>query len=69
MEHAQRASGKYTLYKQGESVLILILMEHAQRDKIRTINVNQLKGLNPYFNGTCSKSAKGVLLSDDEVKS
>ena len=55
MEHAQRASGKYTLYKQGESVLILILMEHAQRDKIRTINVNQLKGLNPYFNGTCSK--------------
>ena len=43
--------------KYSISVLILILMEHAQRDygnfTVGTVN----EGLNPYFNGTCSKSA------------
>ena len=34
-------------------VLILILMEHAQRDK--DIIGLGLQSLNPYFNGTCSK--------------
>ena len=39
-------------------VLILILMEHAQRALI-TCNIAQLKtSLNPYFNGTCSKRAQ-----------
>ena len=38
------------------SVLILILMEHAQRDRkgMRTPEFEKY-GLNPYFNGTCSK--------------
>ncbi len=48
------------------SVLILILMEHAQRDFTCMDEYNKLNGLNPYFNGTCSKR-KGLLLSDDEV--
>ena len=37
-------------------VLILILMEHAQRaGREIAQEVDNLKGLNPYFNGTCSK--------------
>ena len=35
-------------------VLILILMEHAQRDCMA--NIFSSLSLNPYFNGTCSKS-------------
>ena len=39
-------------------VLILILMEHAQRDtKIPWCTTLRLRSLNPYFNGTCSKRA------------
>ena len=39
-------------------VLILILMEHAQRDFTRTSDGGFISVcLNPYFNGTCSKSA------------
>ena len=38
-------------------VLILILMEHAQRDAYKQyINASDCDSLNPYFNGTCSKS-------------
>ena len=39
-----------------KSVLILILMEHAQREhmKEQTTFITTM-GLNPYFNGTCSK--------------
>ena len=36
-------------------VLILILMEHAQRDDADDTQF-MTPGLNPYFNGTCSKS-------------
>ena len=37
-------------------VLILILMEHAQRDLPSfSLLRSQVSGLNPYFNGTCSK--------------
>ena len=36
-------------------VLILILMEHAQRALAAVINKKTKRGLNPYFNGTCSK--------------
>ena len=37
-------------------VLILILMEHAQRaGAFLTENPTEATGLNPYFNGTCSK--------------
>ena len=36
-------------------VLILILMEHAQRAFHKLLAANNLR-LNPYFNGTCSKS-------------
>ena len=38
------------------SVLILILMEHAQRGYKLTPGVKTWERLNPYFNGTCSKS-------------
>ena len=40
-------------------VLILILMEHAQR--VVTVPIQCALdgvGLNPYFNGTCSKSSR-----------
>ena len=37
-------------------VLILILMEHAQRGLDFACMDEYNKGLNPYFNGTCSKS-------------
>ena len=45
-------------------VLILILMEHAQRDT-RSIRYcrNTRNSLNPYFNGTCSKSSSNALYS------
>ena len=37
-------------------VLILILMEHAQRESsIKVQFTTLLSSLNPYFNGTCSK--------------
>ena len=37
-------------------VLILILMEHAQRGFDMVENEGLIRdGLNPYFNGTCSK--------------
>ena len=39
-----------------EEVLILILMEHAQRVFADVENKKGLRSLNPYFNGTCSKS-------------
>ena len=38
------------------SVLILILMEHAQREVGRDDRDYLWSCLNPYFNGTCSKS-------------
>ena len=37
-------------------VLILILMEHAQRVTTNKTAMHVSNGLNPYFNGTCSKS-------------
>ena len=40
-------------------VLILILMEHAQRGGDRMVIALLAKCLNPYFNGTCSKSRYG----------
>ena len=39
-----------------EKVLILILMEHAQRVLKILSNIVLYTSLNPYFNGTCSKS-------------
>ena len=41
-------------------VLILILMEHAQRVTIAEAYDKLEFGLNPYFNGTCSKSVCGL---------
>ena len=41
---------------QVSSVLILILMEHAQRDSMLSYLYGNKECLNPYFNGTCSKS-------------
>ena len=38
-------------------VLILILMEHAQRVEFEWSDNVWMQSLNPYFNGTCSKSA------------
>ena len=55
MEHAQREF--FNKYPEGFhfKVLILILMEHAQRVAAR-LEKDVANGLNPYFNGTCSKS-------------
>ena len=40
-----------------QTVLILILMEHAQRGHVTLIDEEEASiSLNPYFNGTCSKS-------------
>ena len=48
------------------TVLILILMEHAQRVTFVWFVFVVLDGLNPYFNGTCSKRAiKGFRLNHD----
>ena len=43
-------------------VLILILMEHAQRVCALSRTLAQLTSLNPYFNGTCSKSVYNGML-------
>ena len=57
MEHAQRDGGKVVSLGAFQNVLILILMEHAQRvSKHYETNINN-ECLNPYFNGTCSKRA------------
>ena len=43
----------------SQAVLILILMEHAQREEIYLMECFTIcNSLNPYFNGTCSKSAR-----------
>ena len=58
MEHAQRGASapKDT---SANVVLILILMEHAQRDDASSnAFAKRYVRLNPYFNGTCSKSVK-----------
>ena len=55
MEHAQR-DNEYICSYNVVRVLILILMEHAQRDGVpQTFSNKQFVSLNPYFNGTCSK--------------
>ena len=55
MEHAQRELFSILGSRHGR-VLILILMEHAQRDSWSARNAESAC-LNPYFNGTCSKRA------------
>ena len=58
MEHAQRDLD-WNEWFEFYSVLILILMEHAQRDFWQgEDNAFEKSGLNPYFNGTCSKRDK-----------
>ena len=54
MEHAQRVD---MVENEGviHYVLILILMEHAQRAHFDMVENEGLICLNPYFNGTCSK--------------
>ena len=66
MEHAQRDTEKNVSSAKEFVVLILILMEHAQRDIGSKEEQNSLKGLNPYFNGTCSKS--GIKKISDRKK-
>ena len=55
MEHAQREKTNLWRTANVTTVLILILMEHAQRERKRTEKRNSHACLNPYFNGTCSK--------------
>ena len=55
----------YTKFKQYD-VLILILMEHAQRAASLFVITVLCICLNPYFNGTCSKSS--VILNFDGMK-
>ena len=48
---------KTMFYLRVSTVLILILMEHAQREcSIFVTKGDYTISLNPYFNGTCSKS-------------
>ena len=54
MEHAQRIRQEF-VYDRRYYVLILILMEHAQRVVLKLVFRSALISLNPYFNGTCSK--------------
>ena len=39
-----------------QKVLILVLMEHAQRVRLLSVRLPSPVCLNPCFNGTCSKS-------------
>ena len=55
MEHAQRGYDNINRYICSSVVLILILMEHAQRVK-KQKHLQKIFRLNPYFNGTCSNS-------------
>ena len=55
MEHAQRATSVRGVLQTPQPVLILILMEHAQRENKNLTFGEATKRLNPYFNGTCSK--------------
>ena len=56
MEHAQRVAMHIYFIKDVVLVLILILMEHAQRYKKNLGSKEEQNScLNPYFNGTCSK--------------
>ena len=49
-------------------VLILILMEHAQRGLSSLSTKKSRTSLNPYFNGTCSKSGTlPVIVGRDAV--
>ena len=57
MEHAQRVYHRIQRFC-GVRVLILILMEHAQRGASGPCKRALVLGLNPYFNGTCSKSSR-----------
>ena len=60
MEHAQRETVKVFENEEFANVLILILMEHAQRaikKQKHLLKIFQIC-LNPYFNGTCSKSER-----------
>ena len=52
-------------------ILILILMEHAQRDnKNMELSNNQvIQCLNPYFNGTCSKSGGYCVVNNNPYQS
>ena len=56
---------------QLSNVLILILMEHAQRDnKNMELSNNQvIQCLNPYFNGTCSKSGGYCVVNNNPYQS
>ena len=66
MEHAQRVS-KAEVSREDDKVLILILMEHAQRVSGYNLLSKILNSLNPYFNGTCSKrNALKAALSNTE---
>ena len=58
MEHAQRVEVYPYENDIYVGVLILILMEHAQRDIVKILKKKDVISLNPYFNGTCSKSKK-----------
>ena len=64
MEHAQRGHQRQDYRNGTGQVLILILMEHAQRvDERNDKTLGVVGSLNPYFNGTCSKrkTIRGVL--------
>ena len=65
MEHAQRAYMINFIILHNIKVLILILMEHAQRGLHNMLSYLYGNSLNPYFNGTCSKSFHRLLTANN----
>ena len=70
MEHAQRVKdGNPLCVVVDVQLLILILMEHAQRVVLKLVFRSALISLNPYFNGTCSKSTVKMTYTEKNVSS
>ena len=67
MEHAQRGAAQGYNWT-WSPVLILILMEHAQRVEKLQVS-SKVISLNPYFNGTCSKSGGYCVVNNNPYQS
>ena len=56
MEHALGETGIVYYTLEGDNVLILIVMEHALGVDVYCLHDATPRSLNPYCNGTCSRS-------------
>ena len=66
MEHALGATMTYEQFD-AKYVLILIVMEHALGEADAFVNLEGMTSLNPYCNGTCSRSW-GIRRSERRVR-